>query len=616
MAIQADHDAKEAVRRAIDIVDLVGGYLNLRRQGRHFVGLCPWHSDSRPSLQVNPERQSWKCWVCDVGGDIFDFLMQREGLTFPEALNMLAEKAGVEIRRTRSAAPAGSPQDKTTLFRVMKWAEEQYHRCLTELSEGEPGRVYLAERGIDSGSIERFHLGFAPAGRWLAARAQRVGFGAELLAATGLTGTSQQGRVYERFGGRVLFPIRDIQHRPIAFGGRVLPGGSSPAKYINSPETRLFSKSQNLYALDLVKEALRQQQNVIVVEGYTDVVMAHQFGLDNVVAVLGTALTPPHIQVLRRFAERITLVLDGDEAGQRRTNELLELFLTEQVDLRIVTLPAGADPCDFVREHGADAFRARVESAPDAIDHKVRVVTADLDVTQPHQANRALEDILQTLAAGGRQSTARVPDALGKLRQQQLLTRLARHFRVSEDALRNRLGELQAAGQLTRREIERATPKEPPTRSVLGPTETELLEIVLLDPELFEAPENRALLADQLRSDPARELLQVMEQVHGRQLAVDFQALMSHLDEPRMRNLLVDLDEQAQHKQETSQKTPCERFEQVVRNLRCKAVQEESRRMQVSLETQQLEPQEQLSTLEQMIAKQRDRLGLSAPTDG
>ena len=271
MSLGPAFDAKEQVRQAVDIVDLVGSYIQLRRQGRNFVGLCPWHDDSRPSLNVNPDRQSWKCWVCDVGGDVFSFVMKAEGLEFRETLELLAEKAGITLRQPGQGSPddsqpsGGPSNDKRVLLRVMAWAEEQFHRCLVDAPEGEPGRKYLAERGISSESIRRFHLGYAPQTLGLAPRSHpraRSGRPASSNALGLLRRKEVGGEHYDWFRGRVMFSIRDARSRPIAFGGRVLPqlAGERDAKYINSPETPLFSKSRELYGLDMAREAIAHDQ--------------------------------------------------------------------------------------------------------------------------------------------------------------------------------------------------------------------------------------------------------------------------------------------------------------------------------------------------------------------
>ena len=322
-------DAKEQVKQATDIVDLVGSFLPLRRQGRNFVALCPWHDDTRPSLQVNPDRQSFKCWVCDIGGDVFSFLMQMEGVSFPEALAMLAERAGIALRpaaRPAAQGPAPDQFDKRMLYKAMAWVEQQYHDCLLHLPEGEAGRQYLQERSVNAGSCEKFHLGFSPdAWDWILRRAENKGPGVKLLEAIGVIQRSANGgRPYDRFRGRVMFSIRDSQGRPVGAGGRVLPSmaAGTGAKYVNSPETPLFEKHKLLYGLDLARDAIRRSRTVVVMEGYTDCIMAHQFGFTDAVAVLGTALGEGHIRILKRFADRIILVLDGDEAGWRASRVL------------------------------------------------------------------------------------------------------------------------------------------------------------------------------------------------------------------------------------------------------------------------------------------------------
>jgi len=390
-------DVKERVKQAVDIVDLVGSHIQLRRQGRNYVGLCPWHDDSRPSLQVNPERQSFKCWVCDIGGDVFSFVMKIEGVEFREALEMLADRAGIELEKLKprprvrlaaSAEPAADGQtaepeaaetvaagiDKRTLLQAAAWAEKQYHRCLLENPAAEPARRYLRERGISDESIERFGLGFSPLDRdWIlqqaaASDAAQRNRRMKTLEAVGvLVVPSEGGGPFDRFRGRLMFSIRDGQGRPVGFGGRVLPEErkgdksnlperpegclaqikpvpfSQPithrAKYINTPETPLFTKSKLLYGLDLARDTLRKTRTALVMEGYTDVIVAHQHGFTNAVAVLGTALGESHVRLLKAHADRIVLVLDGDEAGMHRANEVLELFVAQQADLRILTLP-------------------------------------------------------------------------------------------------------------------------------------------------------------------------------------------------------------------------------------------------------------------------------------
>jgi DNA primase len=557
-------DAKEQVRQAVDIVDLVGSYIQLRRQGRNFVGLCPWHDDSRPSLQVNPDRQSFKCWVCDLGGDVFSFVMKAEGLEFREALEMLADRAGIQMKSpsSHSSEASGSPgrveDDKRVLYRVMAWAEEQFHRCLLGAPEAEPGRRYLAERGITPESVGKWHLGFAPdRWEWILERARGTEWTPAILERVGLLRRKELGGgFYDWFRGRVMFSIRDARSRPIALGGRVLPqlADERTAKYINSPETPLFSKSRELYGLDLARENFKAGGGAIVMEGYTDCLMAHQNGIDNCVAVLGTALGERHLQLLRRYTDCITLVLDGDEAGRRRTNEILDnllaLFEKNQVDLRILTLPEGLDPCDFIATHGSDPFRQLLTQAVDALEHKFRTVTNGLDtLTDTHRASQAAEQMLATLASIRPTSGGATSQTL--LREEQMLSRIARKFHLPEEKLRTRLSSMRRAAK---RRVANAGPaerpaiSEPATRLVELPAwERSLLEIILLDPSVV-ARLRPTIEPAAVTNNAGRQIYSACCRLVDDGWQNDFGRLLAEFDDPAMKNLLVQLDESCQTK--------------------------------------------------------------------
>jgi DNA primase len=553
-------DAKEQVRQAVDIVDLVGSYIPLRRQGRNFVGQCKWHDDSRPSLNVNPDRQSWRCWVCDIGGDVFSFLMKAEGLEFREALEMLAERAGIQLRApSHHTSEPGSPlsrpeDDKRTLYRVLAWAEEQFHRCLLSASEAEPARQYLAERRITPDSARKFRLGFAPnRWDWLLEMARNTEWRPALLERAGLLRRREGGDGhYDWFRGRLMFSIRDVRSRPVAFGGRVLPqlADEHSAKYINSPETMLFSKSRELYGLDLARENFQQSGGAIIMEGYTDCVMAHQNGLENAVAVLGTALGDRHLQVLRRYTDSITLVLDGDDAGRRRTNEILDallaLFEKNEVDLRILTLPEGVDPCDFIATHGSDPFRALLAQAVDALEHKFKVVTNGLDtLTDTHRASQAAEQLLATLAQirpadGGASSKT-------MLREQQMLGRIARQFHLPEERLRSRLGALRrdARHRPAPPRGNTSAPEVPvPSRRLADlPTwDRDLLELVLLEPKYLARVES-ILESPPFESPIARQIYDACRRLLADGSPFEFGRLLAQFDEADIKSLLVQLDE-------------------------------------------------------------------------
>ena len=548
-------DFKEQVRAATEIVDLVGSYVPLRRNGRIFAGICPWHDDAKPSLQVNPERQSFKCWVCNIGGDVFSFVMKIEGVEFREALQMLAERGGVRMP-TRGQAIGNShaengDTDKQSLYRAVAWAEEQYHRYLLEAQDAQIAREYLVSRQISDDSIRRFHIGFAP-NRWdfLCSRAESTDWSCQQLERAGLVARRDRGDgYYDRFRGRVMFSIRDTRARPIAFGGRILPelANDRTAKYINSPETSLFSKSKEFYGLDLARGSVAKSGELVIMEGYTDCIMAHQHGIDNVVAVLGTALGERHIPVVRRYSDSIVLVLDGDEAGRKRASEILEVFVANQINLRILTLPNGEDPCDVIASQGSESFRQLICEAVDALEHKLRTMTNGLDLTRDtHRSTQAVEEVLSTLAKA--RPGAGVASSTVLLREQQMVSRIARQFRLPESHLRERLVSLrrQSAGQTSsaRPDQYSQTNRQGEATAKWLPWERELIELILLDPDICSSVVDIVDPAA-IESPIARKFFTMAVTAWRAQEANVFRRVMDGLEDVHEKSMLVSLDEQS-----------------------------------------------------------------------
>ncbi len=619
--VTSSFDVKDQVRQATDIVDLVGRYLQLRRQGRQYVALCPWHDDSRPSLQVNPERQSFKCWVCDIGGDVFSFLMQIEGVEFREALEMLADRANISLRRPQPRGGSGgeAPVDKRTLYAAMAWAEGLYHDCLLRSPAAEPARRYLHRRQITPESLERFHLGFAPPEwNWLQSRASKSPFSLKTLETVGLIARSAGGKLYDRFRGRVLFSIRDTQSRPIAFGGRILPemGAENAAKYVNSPETSLFTKSNHLYALDMARNALRRSHTALVMEGYTDCIVAHQQGFEDAVAVLGTALGENHVRLLKRFADRIVLVLDGDEAGRRRANEVLELFVAEQADLRILTLPSGTDPCDFLLEQGAAAFAELLQrEAVDALEHAFRAHTQGIDLARDiHAASEALERLVAIVARAPRLKDDTTAEA--RFREQKVLQRLAATFRVPEEDVRRRLTELRRGrgGKTPTPPARRGGPDRPtgPTRIV--PWERALLELLVAHPELIGRAAG-AVAAEHLASPPCRRIYETSCRLMAAGVVPDFDRLLLEFEQAEIKNLLVELDEGGRAKG-TSDADPVLLLKEILRTKQRYEDQQRSPAAIAALRDGALDERQQEALLQQLIEQARNRQDRTEPTDG
>ena len=564
--------------------------------------------------------------------------MQREGVEFPEALAMLAERAGITLEPRGPSGgsesfveqAAAASQDKQSMYRAMAWAIDRFHRYLLDSEDAAAARDYLSERGITDESIDKFKIGYSPDDwGWLVDQVKSKPSAGAVLERVGLAGKSQRGNLYDRFKGRVLFPIFNAQGKPIAVGGRVLPhladaaekkGDRRPAKYINSPETPLFSKNREFYALDLARDSIAKKQNILIMEGYTDCVIAHQFGFDNSVAVLGTALGENHIRRLR-FSEKcaITLVLDGDEAGRRRANEILELFVAAQVDLRILTLPAGLDPADFLQQQGAESFQTLVDGASDALQHKMQEATEGLDMNDTHRANQAIESILATLAAAPLGTAA---DQTSRVRHQQMLARLARQFSVSEVELRGRLSSLRRKNHRPSSYVQRPSGEgelafESINVNSLGNWERELLELILCDPESISRV-SLAVRPEELGSDAARRIYAKCCELSIAGITPDFERLIIELEDLQLKTLLVGLDEVVHEKKMIpgGESDVALRMADLLAGFERRRQDRQRNQDGANLQSKRFDDQEELELFKQLLAQERTRQGISKPTDG
>ena len=392
-------DGKRLVLEATDIVRLIGETVQLKRAGRRYVGLCPFHNEKTPSFSVDPAKQFFYCFGCKKGGNAIDFVIERDRADFMTALQALADWAGVKLPRLERSPEQADKRKR--LLDAHSAAASIFHKLLFNPKVGEKALNYLRGRGFSDEIIRRFGLGYAPdAWDTLVQQGMVRKFPAQLLEEGGLLKRRDRGDGwYDTFRDRVMFPIRDEQGRVFAFGGRVLPGADNPAKYLNSPETPLFSKSRVLFALDLAKKRMVETRTAVVFEGYADAVMAHQFGITNAVAVLGTSLTAEHAQVLRRLADRIILLFDADAAGGAAAKRSVELFLRESIDVLVAELPAGMDPDEFLKEQGGQAFENRLAAATDALGYYWRMMQQRFDATQSvTNHERGLREFLTTIA--------------------------------------------------------------------------------------------------------------------------------------------------------------------------------------------------------------------------
>jgi DNA primase len=360
-------DVIDRIRDRVDIVEIVNQHVALTKAGQGFKARCPFHQDKTPSFTVSPSKQIFHCFGCGVGGDVFAFLERTTGESFPEVVQDLGKKVGIEVGETESRAGAQAGLAKR-VEQLNEAAAAWFKHNLCDARVGAGGREYLESRGIQQGTIDRFGIGIASA-EWdgLLKALIKQGFAQADLASAGLVVARENGSgFYDRFRARVMFTITDLRKRVVGFGGRVL--GDGMPKYLNSPDTPLFKKGQTLFAFDQAREAVVRTKTVIVVEGYFDAIALHQAGLTQTVATLGTALTPEHIQALRRFADHVVLLFDPDAAGVRAALRGLDLFVNSGLGVKVVTLPAGEDPDTYVRKSGPDSFIRLEKQAPSLLD--------------------------------------------------------------------------------------------------------------------------------------------------------------------------------------------------------------------------------------------------------
>ena len=400
MAGRVPQDKIEQIRAASDIVDIIGGYLPLKRAGGNFVALCPFHKEKTPSFNVNPQRQIYHCFGCHAGGDVFKFLQEYEHLEFIEAVNRLAERANIVLEFEQSPQADRARRQKDLLLKVHEQLAARWHGILLNEAQGEPGRLYLQGRGITEEAVKAFRLGFAP-GAWedTVNWAKAQGHDPRLMEESGLV-ASRDGRQYGRFRERLMFPIADAQGKVIGFSGRVLEADVKAAKYVNSPETMLFHKSQVFYGLDKARREILAQQRAVVCEGQLDTIACHMAGLTHVVAPQGTALTLDHARLLKRHAREVVLCFDSDTAGQNAAVRSYEALLEFDLVVRVMSVPEGHDPDSYIRAEGVDAFRQLMDNAPGFIDFYLSLLVAQNDV----RTDTGRQAVVQAMGATVRRS--------------------------------------------------------------------------------------------------------------------------------------------------------------------------------------------------------------------
>jgi len=438
----------DKVKQQADIVRVVGEYVRLKKSGANFTGLCPFHAEKSPSFAVHPTKQIYHCFGCGVGGDVFKFVMEMEKCAFPEAIRIVAEKCGIAIPRPKERSPEERKenQQRAVLVEMHREAQSYFVKQLEGTLEGKAARAYLEDRGLDKDTISRFGIGYAPSGGDLLLRHLKIKYPEKLLVESGLVSRDQSGRLFDRFRRRITFPIANESAKIVAFGARAL--GDDQPKYLNSPETPIYSKSNVLYHLDRAKDSLRRQDFAILVEGYMDAIAVARAGFGNVVASCGTALAESQIKLLGRFTKRVIVNYDPDVAGQAATERSLSTLLEQDFEVRVLSLPPvgdkKADPDLYIREKGKDAYEKQLREALPYINYLANR-TRNMDLTTAEGKLKALNYLLPYLQ--------KIPN---KMIRTEWATKAAAQLRIDEPVLRaafskaaaDRHGEVKTQAQL------------------------------------------------------------------------------------------------------------------------------------------------------------------------
>jgi len=532
------------VQQANDIVDVVSEHLRLAGKGKEMVGMCPFHDDHRPSLNVSPAKQIFKCFACGVGGDVFKFIQLRENLSFSQAVERLAERAGIKIepiRRPRGNTETNSEQqlDPRKLAEVNLWAMKFWRGNLTDEEKGRFAREYIKSRQISDDSVGKWGLGLA-VDSWRqileAGRAAKIPF--DLLWQAGLIVKRDNSEGwYDKFRGRLMFPITDVTGRVIGFGGRTL--GTDAAKYMNSPTTVLFDKSNCLYGLEQARHEIVSSGTAVVVEGYTDCIMAHQFGCCNVVATLGTSFTSGHARLLRRYAKRAVLVFDSDVAGIAAADRALEVCLAGRIDIKIASVPEGKDPCDFLLSAGRDKFEELITNSVDVMDFKWNRLAEQFNGSDAFADRRvATEEFLATVAKA--MSTGRV-DPIGR---GLIVNQLSRIVGLSSKEIN---AELKKAGRRLSRADSYTARNQKVIKSNVGDgfyaaAQREVLEVLLNKPKMFEDVKQR-ITAEDFDVPIFRQIASILFDVLARQSEIKLDGILRNVESVDVAGVLTELAE-------------------------------------------------------------------------
>lgn len=521
----------DEVRARLDIVEVISSYIDLKKTGKNYVGFCPFHAEKSPSFTVSPEKQIYHCFGCQAGGNLFSFIMQIEGLSFPEAVRLLAEKANVAIPEKTLLSPAEKKRAEAleTLREMHSLAQKYFQFILWKSPQGKEALEYLYHRGLTRQSILEFKLGYTGS-NWegLTGELRKKGYDLELAKKGGLVGKSSRGSYFDYFRERLIFPIWDTKGRTIAFGGRIL--GAGEPKYLNSPESPLFNKGGTLYGFHLALPYIRKEKQALLVEGYMDVILLHQHGIKEAVAPLGTALTEKQLSLLRGRIKKVVLVFDADAGGEKAALRGLELFKNEGCRVEVAQLPAGLDPAEFIKEYGEKAFRREIlGKAASSVDFTLFTIKKKHDLTKKEgrieywkEARRVLEEMQEAVE------------------REEYLKKIGEEIGVSLEVLRgdleNNKSSLKVVG-IDKKEVQETGKAV----SLKGLVEREFLSCLLQHPHYLKELKKMDINAENFTEEPYRQIARVLFELEGQGKEISAATLLSYFSDTEMHKFIIKM---------------------------------------------------------------------------
>ncbi|MBN2452827.1 MAG: DNA primase [Candidatus Omnitrophica bacterium] len=482
----------EQVQSRSDIVEVISRYVPLKKVGRNFKAPCPFHHEKTPSFIVSPDKQIYHCFGCGAGGNVFSFLMKQENIQFPEAVEMLAENAGITLPREISRGASSELDNK--LYKANEIAAQFFQ---ANLAGNKTAREYLAMRGVGEEAVKKFKIGCAPdAWEELINHLKAKGFDAGIAEKAGLAIPNDKGGHYDRFRKRITFPIMDLKGRVLGFGGRVMD--SSLPKYINSPETPIYSKGRNLYGLNFSRDAIKGKAHALIVEGYLDFLVPYQAGVQNIVATLGTALTVDQAKLLKRFAKTVVMVYDPDEAGESASLRGLDIFVSEDINVYIAELPKGLDPDSYIRKHGTDDFTRLIKSSKNIFDYKFDKLSKRHNPATTNGKAGIVNEMLPTISKIG-----------NAVARSEMMKKLAKRLSVDEDAVKAELKKVKP--DFSERKV---SIKPAEARQGAGRAELVVISLMLEGGDYVDIVK-RLLPAEEIRNSTVRDIVAAVLNLRG-----------------------------------------------------------------------------------------------------